>query len=366
MIIKIGNIFESKATTLVNTINCVGVMGKGIALEFKKRFPNMYDEYVAMCEAGLIRPGKPYVYQDFYGTSILNFPTKDHWRSPSKLSYIISGLDWFEEHYHEYGITSIAFPPLGCGNGGLTWEIVGPIMYDHLKDLPINIEIYAPFGTPKEQLTIAFLEKNLVSSPKEVLGTKNMQLNKYWLLILYVVQKLNHDRYSLNVGRTIFQKVCYILTRTGIPTGFNFVESSYGPYAKEVKEAITVLSNANYMTERKLGRMVETVVASSFVLPCNMFTKEEIGCADYAFDLLSRVKSTDQAEMIATVLFSYDGIAKKEQPTEQQVYDHVMNWKPRWRGVKDAEVQTTICDLSSLGWMKPRQDVGLLDNDNLF
>ena len=112
--------------------------------------------------------------------------------------------------------------------------------------------------------------------------------------------------------------------------------------------------------------MVETVVAPSFVLPSGMFTDEEIGCADRAFDLLSRVKSTSQAEMIATVLFSYDGIAKDTQPTEQQVYDHVMNWKSRWRGAKDAEVQATICDLSSLGWMKPRQDVGLLDDDNLF
>lgn len=366
MIIKIGNIFESRAKTLVNTINCVGVMGKGIALEFKKRFPDMYDEYAAMCEKGLIRPGKPYYYQDLCGISILNFPTKDHWRSPSKLSYIISGLHWFKEHYHEYGITSIAFPPLGCGNGGLTWEVVGPIMYDNLKDLPIDIEIYAPFGTPKEHLTIAFLEKNLVSSPKEVLGTKNMQWNKYWFLILYIVQKLNHDKYSLNVGRTIFQKVCYILTRAGIPTGFHFVEGSYGPYAKEVKDAITALSNANYMTERRLGRMVETIVAPSFVLPRHMFTEAEINRADDAFDLLSRIKSTEQAEMIATVLFSYDGIAKKEQPTEQQVYDHVMQWKPRWSGVKDEAVRTTICDLSSLGWMQPRQDIGLLDEDSLF
>lgn len=366
MIVKIGNIFESNAKTIVNTVNCVGVMGKGIALEFKKRYPDMYNEYVSLCESGSVRPGKPYVYTDFYGTSILNFPTKDHWRSPSKLSYIIDGLAWFKDHYAEYNITSIAFPPLGCGNGGLSWEIVGPIMYDSLKDLPIDIEIYAPFGTPNEQLSIAFLEKNLVNSSDDILGSKSMQLNKYWLLILYVVQKLNHDRYSLNVGRTIFQKVCYILTRIGIPTGFNFVESSYGPYAKEVKEAITVLSNANYMTERKLGRMVETIIAPSFTLPQNLFTKEEIKLADYAFDLLSRVKSTDQAEMIATVLFSFDELFKSKQPTEQQVYDHVMAWKPHWRDSKDAEVKSTICDLSSLRWMIPRQDEGLLTDDNLF
>ena len=97
-----------------------------------------------------------------------------------------------------------------------------------------------------------------------------------------------------------------------------------------------------------------------------MFREEEISRAEDAFDLLSRVKSTDQAEMIAAILFSYDGIAKNAQPTEQQVYDHVMNRKPRWRGVKDLEVKSTICDLSTLAWMMPRQDVGLLDEDNLF
>lgn len=367
MIIKIGNMFETKAKTLVNTINCVGVMGKGIALEFKNRYPDMFKEYVAMCDTGVVRPGIPYYYEDLYGNSILNFPTKDHWRSPSKLSYIISGLKWFRQHYQEYNIDSIAFPPLGCGNGGLTWDIVGPIMYSMLKDLPIEIEIYAPYGTPQEQLRVAFLEKNLVSSTREVLGNKNMQLNKYWLLILYVVQKLNHDKYSLSVGRTIFQKVCYVLTRVGLPTGFNFVEGSYGPYAKEVKEAIKVLSNANYMTESRLGKMVVTTVSPTFSLPRDMFSAKEIELADSAFDLLSRIKSTDQAEMIATVLFSYDQIEKNGQPTEQQVFDHVMGWKPRWKETKNQEVVVTICDLSSLGWMKPRHDVGVLSaDDNLY
>ena len=132
MIIKIGNMFESDVKTLVNTVNCVGVMGKGIAAEFKKKYPKMFDEYTAMCECGIVKPGLPYYYTDLTGASILNFPTKDHWRSPSRLSYIISGLKWFRENYQSLGITSIAFPPLGCGNGGLDWEMVGPIMYEYL------------------------------------------------------------------------------------------------------------------------------------------------------------------------------------------------------------------------------------------
>ena len=353
MKIKIGNIFESEARTLVNTINCVGVMGKGIALEFKKRYPDMFKEYVELCAKGLVKPGKPYYYADLNGTSIINFPTKDNWRSPSKLSYIVSGLDWFRDHYQELGITSIAFPPLGCGNGGLDWAIVGPLMYAKLVDLPIEIEMYAPYGTKPECLTEKFLMKNEIKSSDDVIGNKNIPFNKYWYLILYTVQQLNKDRYSLSVGRTIFQKVCYILTRAGIPTGFHFVEGSYGPYAKEVKQAIMVLSNANLMREEQSQKMVKTVVSSKFVLP-DEFTKVELQKTDKAIDLLSRIKNTDQAEMVATVLFSYDELLEKMNSVEDvEVFKHVLKWKPRWKEVKEHEICSTINNLTYLKWMTP-------------
>ncbi len=354
MTVKIGDMFESQAKTLVNTVNCVGVMGKGVALEFKKRYPSMYTDYTVLCKSGAIKPGIPYYYQDLSGASIINFPTKDHWRSPSKLSYIISGLDWFRNNYKDLGIESIAFPPLGCGNGGLPWTVVGPLMYSKLNDLPIQIEIYAPYGTPPEQITEKFLAGNIPDSPKEIIGNKNLQLNKYWLLILYVIKKLNNDKYSLNVGRTIFQKVCYVLTRTGVPTGFKFIESQYGPYSSEAKQAIMILSNANLMTEKRLGQMVETIVTPNFKINPNDFTVQDINNADKTFDLLSRIKSTDQAEMIATVLFSYDELSEKYAAvTEKQIFDHVVNWKKHWNGTKDPEIISTIESLSVLGWMKP-------------
>ncbi len=354
MEIRIGNIFDSSSKTLVNTVNCVGVMGKGIALDFKNRYPLMFKEYVQLCSKGEVKPGQPYYYSDLSGASILNFPTKDHWRSPSKLSYIVKGLDWFRENYGKLGITSIAFPPLGCGNGGLTWSIVGPLMYDKLSDLPIDIEVYAPYGTNPIELSEGFLRDNVIRSPKEVIGNKKLPFNKYWLLILYVVQKLNQDRYSLSVGRTIFQKVCYVLTRTGIPTGFNFVEGSYGPYAKEVHEALTVLSNANLMTERQLGQMIETVVSPSFSLPYDQFSSDEIRKADLAVDLLSRIQRTDQAEMVATVLFSYDELLNSNgTPSDRDIFDHILSWKPRWKGQKEAEIIKTIYSLSALSWMSP-------------
>lgn len=364
MLVKIGNIFESHAQTLVNTVNCVGIMGKGIALDFKNKYPEMFQEYVQLCEEEKVRPGEPYYYSDLLGASIINFPTKDHWRSPSKLSYIQSGLEWFRKNYQRLGITSVAFPPLGCGNGGLPWSTVGPLMFKMLSDLPIDIEMYAPFGTKPEQLTEEYLSRYNDLSPQEIIGTKSAPFNRYWLLILYVVQKLNHDQYSLNVGRTIFQKVCYVLTRTGIPTGFHFTEGSYGPYAEEVRDATAALSNANLMTEKQFGRMIETVVVPGFKLPSNTFTADELQRADYAIDLLTRIKSTDHAEMVATVLFSYDELsAQSSQVTDFDIFNHVLSWKRRWKGKKDAEICSTISSLSALGWMNPVHSGRLLDTD---
>ena len=369
MVVKIGNLFESSAQTLVNTVNCVGVMGKGIALDFKKKYPLMYDEYVRLCKQHEVKPGKPYYYSDLTGASIIVFPTKDHWRSPSKLSYIVDGLTWFRENYQQLGIKSIAFPPLGCGNGGLSWSVVGPVMYRMLADLPIEIEVFAPFGTKIDQLTENYLIRNFKDFSMDTTGAHPLPVNKYWLLIPYVIQQLNRDKYSLNVGRTIFQKVCYVLTRVGIPTGFQFSEGSYGPFSRDVEEARAALSNANILTEQQLGRMTETVVSSSFQLPKDQFTEKDFEKVKSSIDLLSRIKSTDHAEMIATVMFSFDELeAAKQTPIKDtDVFDHVMNWKKRWVGIKDKEVSLTIIDLATLHWITPVSTGNLpISLDDLF
>src|SRR6266481_9892836 len=131
----IGDLFASKAQTLVNTVNCVGIMGKGVAQEFKRRYPAMFEDYAARCVRREVRLGKPYLFRDRSGTLIVNFPTKDHWRSPSRLADIERGLDYYVKHYAEWGFKSVAFPQLGCGNGGLNWREVGPVMIRHLGEL---------------------------------------------------------------------------------------------------------------------------------------------------------------------------------------------------------------------------------------
>lgn len=138
-----GDLLESRQQTLVNTVNTVGVMGKGIALAFKKRYPAMFDDYVARCERGDVVLGRPYVFKES-DHLVVNFPTKGHWRAVSKLADIVEGLEFLEKHYKEWGVTSLAVPPLGCGNGQLEWEVVGPTLVRHLSRLDVPVDLYAP------------------------------------------------------------------------------------------------------------------------------------------------------------------------------------------------------------------------------
>lgn len=136
-----GDLFLSEAQTLVNPVNTVGVMGKGIALLFKNQYPDMFDSYKTLCKNGLLEIGKPCLWKS-PEKQILLFPTKKHWRSASKIEYIESGLKYFVGTYEDWQITSVAFPMLGCGNGGLDWNDVKPLMEKYLKPLPINVRIY--------------------------------------------------------------------------------------------------------------------------------------------------------------------------------------------------------------------------------
>ncbi|MDO9326363.1 MAG: macro domain-containing protein [Methanoregula sp.] len=163
------NIFNSRTETLVNTVNCVGIMGKGLAKEFKKHFPEMYDEYRIRCENNEIKPGQPYVWKNKTGRiSVLNFPTKDHWKGKSRLEWIEYGLKFFCENYHNWDIKSIAFPALGCSNGGLDWEDVEPLMIRHLQKIhDITIEIYPPSTKPVPMKKNSLTDKRQKQGPRQ-------------------------------------------------------------------------------------------------------------------------------------------------------------------------------------------------------
>lgn len=183
-----GNIFNSKCQTLVNTVNCKGFMGKGLALEFQTRYPEMVKEYVALCESGALQVGKLWLYTR-QKPWVLNFPTKDHWRMPSKLEYIEAGLKKFCNTYSEKKITSIAFPELGTHNGGLDWVVVKKCMEQHLRDLPIDVEIYSYDSAAADASFDLFVEKMKILK-KDDLG-KQIGLNEKQATKLFEAFQVN-------------------------------------------------------------------------------------------------------------------------------------------------------------------------------
>lgn len=328
-VIKIGNLFDSKVETLVNTINCVGVMGKGIAAVFKEKYPGMCASYREMCARHEIHTGRLYPYFENGKVRVLNFPTKEHWRSPSKIEYIENGLAWFVQNYEALGIQSIAFPPLGCGNGGLDWDDVGPIMYEKLVNLPIDIEIYAPYGTPQYKITSNYLKQ--IRKQKQSIGISHGQICKNWFLVLHIVKLLESSKYSVKVGRTIFQKICYVLARYGTDLQLHFVKGTYGPYSQDIKEMIAILSNQNLITEEEYGKMLLLRVSDRFSFHKENYSEIDLNNAAKTFDLFRRIKDTEQAELITTILFSYDSLKQKQESiTEDEIVQYIAEWKKRY------------------------------------
>ena len=354
----IGDLFQSRAQTLVNTVNCVGIMGKGIAQKFKQHYPGMFNDYLRRCARKEVRLGEPYPYYDSSGSIIINFPTKNHWRSPSRLTDIERGLDFLIAHYKEWGVKTIAFPPLGCGNGGLDWDEVGPLMFRKLNPLDIDIEVYAPYGTPAPQLSTEFLGKPF-QLELEGKGNRSEKLNTEWVVVMEVPRELEQQPYANPVGRTIFQKICYVLTEIGVNTGFEFGRGSYGPFAPEVKRALHVFANRNWIHEEKLGRMLALRVSNQYEIDrskYSQFINGHRGEIDKAVDLFSRIKSTEQAEEVLTVLYISRQLKKsnpQQDVAEQELLDCVLDWKKTWRTERKREtLGIVIRNLVMLGWMR--------------
>lgn len=149
-----GNILKVDAEALVNTVNCVGYMGKGIALQFKQAFPDNFKAYEKACDKGQVKPGRMFVHETgniFNPRYIINFPTKRHWRGKSRLEDIRLGLIALIEEVKRLRICSVAVPPLGCGLGGLNWKTVRPMIEHAFAELPdVRVLLYEPLGTSKK------------------------------------------------------------------------------------------------------------------------------------------------------------------------------------------------------------------------
>lgn len=226
-----GNIFDSSAQALVNTVNTVGVMGKGLALQFKKKFPDNFKAYARACSEGTVTTGRMFVTHDRSPQTgekiIINFPTKQHWRNASQYSYIEEGLANLVELIQEKSISSIAIPPLGAGNGQLEWPKVKALIEEYLGDLEVNVFVYEP-------------HKINVTVPSQ----KRIGLTDGRALLLYVLADL--VRNGEYVSEFSAEKVAYFIQKFGgkpfLKLDFN--AHHYGPYSGKVRYVLQALDGS--------------------------------------------------------------------------------------------------------------------------
>lgn len=171
-----GNIFTTKCNTIVNTVNCVGVMGAGIAYECRLRYPEMYEKYQALCKDNLLQIGTLWIYKAS-NKSILNFPTKTDWKQPSRIEYLEKGLQKFVDTYKEKEITSIAFPLLGASHGGLTQEQSLSTMQRYLSQCDIEIEIWHFDPTATDDIFLNYRQHFLSRTDKELSKSTGIGVN---------------------------------------------------------------------------------------------------------------------------------------------------------------------------------------------
>ena len=313
-----GNILDSEAQAIVNTVNTVGVMGKGIALQFKKAYPNNYKSYSVACKNNEVLVGKMFVTTDSNISSgekiIINFPTKQNWRKPSEYIYIEDGLDDLIDVIKHNQIKSIAIPPLGAGNGGLKWEKVKKIIEDKLSSLNIEIFVYEPTSQIVEKLKI-----------------ERVKLTDARALLLYVLYDLvKNGEY---VSEFSSEKVSYFLQRFGAKKYFKlqFAPNFYGPYSGKVRYVLNALNGSYIMGYSDMDKKPFeplTIVADGFnEVKSHIESKPELTLiAKDTTNFLSGFYSDFALELLSSI----DFIASKEKSFDKQVISNKLSdWSDR-------------------------------------
>jgi O-acetyl-ADP-ribose deacetylase (regulator of RNase III) len=221
-----GDILRADAEALVNTVNCVGIMGRGIALQFKNDFPENFKAYAAACAREDVRPGKMFVFETRTLTGpkfIINFPTKRHWKGKSRMEDIESGLKALMEEIRDRGIRSIAIPPLGSGLGGLNWADVRPRIESALRGInDLHVIIFEPNNAP------------VATKSRDV---PTMTPGRAALVIL--MNRYLGGLMDPFVTLIEVQKLMYFMQEAGEPLRLNYVKHHYGPYADNLRHVLT-------------------------------------------------------------------------------------------------------------------------------
>jgi len=317
---KTGNLLDSEAEALVNTVNTVGVMGKGIALQFKNMFPNNFKLYSNACKNKEVKVGQLLVTEEealLAGKKIIiNFPTKTNWRLPSEYQYIEAGLAELVKVIKEKKIKSIAIPPLGSGNGGLDWNKVKPILEKHLANLDCDIYIYEPSA-----------------AIQEALKKERVKLTPARAMLLSVLYEL--VRNGEFVSEFSSEKIAYFLQRFGAKDTFKleFQPNFYGPYSGKVKHVLYYLNGSYIMgySSKDKKPFEELGLISDAEIEVNQFLdKPENAAYKYTVEktktFLTGFYSPFGLELLSTIDFI---ITEKKANTQEAITKELENWSDR-------------------------------------
>lgn len=323
---KKGDILKEETEAVVNTVNTKGVMGKGIALQFKERFPENYKQYKKACEAGTVETGKVFVSESgllLNPRYIINFPTKEHWKNPSKMEYIYEGLNDLVRVIREKDIRSIAIPPLGCGNGGLDWNEVKPAIEQALSAIPnINVILFEP--------------SSVVYKKKERKPKKKANVTPVRAMFLSTFEKYKELGFQLSFIEA--HKLIYFLQRFGEPLNLSFEKNRYGPYSYVIDHMLyhvegTFLKGTKFKDAKPQDNiyLVEENFDEIHEFIEKELTQEQKNRLNVVYEFIEGFESPLGLELLATVDYvlknSDNAISKEELITR------IFNWdseNPSW------------------------------------
>ena len=338
-----GNILEADAEALINTVNCVGVMGRGIALQFKRAFPENYKAYAAACKRGEVQPGRLFITETGQLTRprmIINFPTKRHWRGKSRMEDIEAGLQALVHEIRQRNIRSVAIPPLGSGLGGLNWQEVKPRIEAALADLPdVDVLVFEPLDA-----SLPAFANQAAAPPKMTPGRASL----VGLMDRYLAALLDPFITLLEV-----HKLMYFLQEAGEPLRLRYVKGYYGPYAENLRHVLRAIEGyyiAGYADggdapTKQLSLVPGAVEEANAVLQAYPETNTRF---DRVVQLAEGFETSFGLELLATVhwVIVNDAVRGREQ-----VRQAVHSWGERKWQFTSAQIDLASERLATEGWL---------------
>lgn len=335
---------QNDVDAVVNTVNCVGVMGKGIALQFRNKWPENYRAYEAACKARKVRLGRMFVFDSgglVKPNYIINFPTKNHWRGKSSLDSIREGLQDLVAQVKRHRIRSIAVPPLGCGNGGLEWSDVRPLIEGVFAQVPdVEVRLFEPQGAP---------------DPKSMkVKTKRPRMTPGRAAILKVLDSYRALEYGLS--RIEVQKLAYFLQEAGEDLKLTFVKHRYGPYSEQLRHALNSMEGhfirgvGDGVVEAEIEPVKEALAEADEFIGGSEHAALQEHVARVA-RLIEGFQSPYGMELLATVHW----IATREPGVQK--FEHVVtaarNWNERKATLmQPAHLRAAWDRLCAQGWLR--------------